>query len=286
MKSHTIPSSDGVELHIDEAGTPNGRPLLFIHGYTQSRLAWNKQMESALGDEFRLIAMDNRGHGLSEKPHDAYEASERWADDVQAVIDTLELADPILVGWSYGGLIIADYLEKYGEEHIAGVNLVGAISKFGTEDANALIGESVLELVPGFFSTDAEESMAALETFVRYCTYEEPSPQEFYYVLGFNAIVPPHVRESLLSRAVTHDDLLPTLEKPVLVTHGREDVVVLPTAAEEHASAIPNARTSFYSEVGHTPFREDPERFNRELREFVMETDAATVDEPPSVDMI
>ena len=88
-------------------------------------------MDSDLAENFRLVAMDDRGHGLSDKPKDAYGNSDLWADDVQGIISELSLDQPVLCGWSYGELIIADYLAKYGTEHIAGVNLVGAISKLG-----------------------------------------------------------------------------------------------------------------------------------------------------------
>lgn len=269
MKSHDVTGGGGITLHVDETGNEDGRPILFIHGYTQSRLSWDKQMHSDLADDFRLIAMDDRGHGQSEKPRDAYDDPKLWADDVQGVLDALDLDRPVLVGWSYGGMIISDYLEVHGEDRIGGVNLVGAISKLGNEDAFAVIGEDFTSLVPGFESTDVEESAETLETFVRRCVYNTPSPQDLYYILGFNAIVPPYVREGLHSRELEHDDILAALDLPVLITHGEEDTIVLPAAAEEHADLIPNGEISWYPDVGHSPFWESPERFNRELREFI-----------------
>lgn len=268
MTQHTVEGGDGVSLHVEETGDERGDPILFIHGYTQSRLAWDEQMDSDLADEFRLVAMDDRGHGLSDKPEDAYGDSALWADDVQAVIEALDLDEPVLCGWSYGGLIISDYLEEYGTEHVSGLNLVGAISKIGTDDAMAVIGEDFTSLVPGFEATDSEESVRTLETFIRRCTHGDPSSQDLYYFLGFNAIVPPYVRMGLHSREVSHDDLLSEVDVPVLITHGEADSIVLPAAAEEHAETIPDAETSFYPDVGHNTFWEDSERFNRELREF------------------
>lgn len=123
---------------------------------------WNRNWN----EEFRLVALDNRGHGRSEKPRDAYAEPELWANDVRAVIETLELDDPVLVGWSYGGLIISDYLATYGDDDIAGINLTGAITKYGTEDADAVIGQAFHELIPGFESTDVEESVEALKTVI------------------------------------------------------------------------------------------------------------------------
>ena len=120
-----------------------------------------------------------------------------------------------------------------------------------------------------FFSDDAVESVEALEALLRMVFHEVPSPTDFYAMLGFNAIVPPYVREALFSRSLENDDLLPRLRQPVLITHGQDDAIVRPTAAEQHATAIPHARLSLYPRVGHAPFWEDADRFNRELRELV-----------------
>ena len=93
ISMHTIPGGGGLRIAVHEYGRPNGKPILLIHGITQSHLSWSKQYQSTLADEFRLICPDNRGHGMSEKPtaNDHYTQAELWADDVQAVITQLEL---------------------------------------------------------------------------------------------------------------------------------------------------------------------------------------------------
>jgi non-heme chloroperoxidase len=269
MSTQTVTGGGGCQLHVEETGKPDGRPILFIHGFSQCRLSWSRQLRSDLADDFRLVAVDNRGHGLSDKPRDAYADSKLWADDIQAIITTLGLDRPVLSGWSYGGVIICDYVRHYGEDRIGGINLVAAISKLGTERAMSVITPEFVALVPGFFSDDAVESVEALEALLRMAFHEVPGPTDYYAMLGFNAIVPPYVRQALFSRSLENDDLLPRLRKPVLVTHGQDDAIVLPAAAEQHASAIPHARLSLYPRVGHAPFWEDADRFNRELREFV-----------------
>ncbi len=268
MRAHTVTGGGGTRLHVEEAGNPDGQPVLFLHGFSQCRLAWGKQLASDLARDCRLVAPDLRGHGLSDKPRDAYGDPRLWADDVRAVIEALGLERPILSGWSYGGLIIGDYLRTHGEDRIGGVHLVGAATKLGSEAALAVIGPDFLALVPGFFSTDAEESVRGLEALVRLCVSGEPEPRDLYFMLGYNAVVPPHVRQGLLSRALDNDDVLVRLSIPVLITHGEEDRVVLRAAADQHAGTIPHARTSYYPGVGHALFWEDAERFNRELREF------------------
>ena len=116
MKRHMITGGGGIQLHLVETGNSRGRPMVFIHGLSQSGLAWTRQLNSELADHYRLVAMDMRGHGLSDKPREGYADSRLWADDVRAVIQALNLDHPILCGWSYGPLVILDYVRLSSED--------------------------------------------------------------------------------------------------------------------------------------------------------------------------
>ena len=129
MNSETlVRGGGGTEIWTGEWGNPDGPPILLIHGFMQSHLSWSAQLDSDLANDFRLIAIDNRGHGRSGKPEDpaAYQDGQNWADDIAAVMDQLELDKPVLTGWSYGGLIMLDYCQRHGCNNIAGVNFVAA----------------------------------------------------------------------------------------------------------------------------------------------------------------
>jgi pimeloyl-ACP methyl ester carboxylesterase len=130
------------------------------------------------------------------------------------------------------------------------------------------LGPAYIACIPGLLSNDAQASSAALQTFVRLCAHGGPTPEDFYFFLGYNTAVPPHVREGLVSRTLTYDDLLSRIRRPVLITHGIEDKVVLHTMSEHHARLIPHATISSYADIGHSAFWKAPERFNRELRAF------------------
>ena len=142
MKTHRVTGGGRVQLHVVETGTPRGRPILFLHGASQCWLQWNRQMESSLARTHRLVALDLRGHGLSDKPPDGYGDSRLWADDVDAVIRALELEHPVLCGWSYGPLVFLDYLRHHGEDRIGGLHFVGAITKLGSEEAMSVLTPS------------------------------------------------------------------------------------------------------------------------------------------------
>jgi non-heme chloroperoxidase len=267
---HTIEGGRELALHVREWGNLEGPPIVFIHGWSQSHLCWAKQYDSWLADEFRLVALDNRGHGMSGKPldNDNYSDAQLWADDIVAVVRELRLDRPVLVGWSYGGFIICDYVRSYGQEDISGINFVAGAVSLGQSAFGTLIGPGFLEPFEGATADDLPTNIQAMRDFLRGCTAEPLPQEEFEVALGYNIIVPSQVRAHLGTREIDSDDVLSSLTVPVLVSQGREDIVVLPTMAEHILSTCPTATPSWYEEVGHAPFLEDPERFNRELAEF------------------
>jgi pimeloyl-ACP methyl ester carboxylesterase len=270
MRSHFVCGGNDVRLHVVEAGDADAPPILFIHGFSQSWLSWSRQLESDLAADFRLLAMDLRGHGRSDRPTDGYDQPAVWAADVDAVITTLRLERPVLAGWSYAGFVIGDYLSICGDAVIGGINLAGCATKVLPDSAGRVLGGDFLSLLPGFFSADAQESIGALDGLLRLCfNGRVPSWSEHYQALGFNASVPPYVRQALLSRTIDNDDAWRRVTCPVLVSHGDVDAVVFPSVARELAELAPNARLSMYDGAGHVVFAEDPVRFNRELRLFV-----------------
>jgi non-heme chloroperoxidase len=267
MNSHRITGGGGIELHLVETGNPTGRPILFIHGVSQCWLTWSRQMNSELAEDLRLVAMDMRGHGFSDKPREGYTDSKLWADDVNAAIQALSLDHPILCGWSYGPLVILDYLRHYGEDGIGGVNFIGGVTKLGSDNAMSVLTPEFLSLVPGFFATDVEESVRSLESLLRLCFPQRLLAEELYLMLGYSVRVPPYVRQAMFSRSFDNDDLLPKIRKPVLITHGAEDAVVKPAAVDQHKAGIPHAQLHM-PKSGHAPFWDDTVAFNQRLRAF------------------
>jgi non-heme chloroperoxidase len=267
MKSHMVTGGGGLKLHLVETGNASGKPIVFIHGFSQCSLCWTRQLNSGLADRYRLVAMDIRGHGLSEKPRDVYADSRLWADDLRAVIQSLNLDHPILCGWSYGPLAILDYLRHYGEDDIRGINFIGGVTKLGSDEAASVLTADFLNLIPGFFSSDAEESVRSLGALLRQCFVTKLSTEDWYLMLGYNVGVPSYVRQALFSRAFDNDDLLPKLRKPVLITHGTADAVVKPLVIDKQMMRIGSARIHMM-DTGHACFWDDAATYNSSLREF------------------
>jgi non-heme chloroperoxidase len=268
MQHHTIIGGGGTRLHLVEAGDPRGPSILFLHGCSQSWLTWDRQLRSELGRRYRLVAMDLRGHGSSERPRDGYDDSRLWAADVDAAIRELELDRPILCGWSYGPLVILDYIRHYGEERIGGIHLVGAVTNLGSEAAAAVISAEFLALLPGLFSSDMGEGVRGLESLLHLCFVRDPEASDLYTMLGFGVSVPPFVRQALLTRVLDNDDLLPTIVKPVLITHGALDAVVRQEVVAHHRAGLPHAQVDIMPDAGHAAFWDDAAQFNRRLGAF------------------
>jgi non-heme chloroperoxidase len=267
MQVHTVTGGGGVRLHVREWGNADGPPILFIHGWSQNHLCWDKQYESALRDEFRLVAFDLRGHGMSEAPPgpEPYTDDALWADDLAAVIDRLDVERAVLVGWSYGAFVICDYIRAYGQDRVAAINFVEGVVKLGEAAFGTLIGPGFLDHFADATADDLPTNIRGMRGFVRACLAKPVAAEDFETALCWNMAVAPQVRASLGAREIDDDDVLRGLAVPVLVTQGRSDTVVLPTMAEHILATCPDAEASWYDGVGHVPHLEEPGRFNREL---------------------
>jgi non-heme chloroperoxidase len=265
-KPITVKTPDGLTISAQEWGNPSGPEILFIHGFSQSHLSWMRQVDSDLAKEFRIITYDLRGHGNSDKPLDpaSYRNSKAWGDEVQAVIDAAGLKRPVLVGWSYAGRVISDYLATHGADKLAGINFVDAPIKVDP----ALIGDNLKNL-PLMASEDLVTNITATRAFLHGCFSKQPSADDYETMLAFNMMVLPKVRAGLGGRPLDATEMMSKLKLPVLVTHGAEDRNARLGAGQYTASVIPGAKLSVYEGIGHSPFYEDAPRFNSELASFV-----------------
>jgi pimeloyl-ACP methyl ester carboxylesterase len=263
-----VKTPDGVDISVREWGDPRGQPIVFVHGLAQSHLAFLPQFASDLATRHRLVGYDLRGHGESAKPFDPafYRDGRRWADELDAVIEQSGLVKPILVGWSLGGRVLRQYLMHHGDARIGGLNFV-ATRPFEDPVVIAPASRVNIEGRPDTLAKRIDAHVA----FLRACFLRQPPEGEFAVALAYNAIVPQEIREAISGWSTGLDETRAALSKvtvPTLVSHGRNDALILPLAAEMTAGAIKGSRISWYDDCGHSPFYEHAERFNRELDEF------------------
>jgi pimeloyl-ACP methyl ester carboxylesterase len=270
VRDYDVRGGGEVTLHAREWGRPDGPAILFVHGWSQCDMCWDAQVHSSLAERFRMVTFDIRGHGASDKPPGggSYADGRLWAEDVAAVIEQTNLERPVVVAWSYGGFIVADYVRAYGDTGIAAIELVGAAVLLRPPSFDH-IGPGFLENAPEASAPDLRTNIAAIRRFLRSCT-ARPLPEELWSsALCWNMAVPADIRGALIAREIDDTDIYSRLSVPVLVTHGRQDMIVLPSMAEHVLGHCDTATASWYDAAGHMPFIEETERFNLELAAFV-----------------
>ncbi|MBU6228629.1 MAG: alpha/beta hydrolase [Cyanobacteria bacterium REEB459] len=264
---------DKINLAVQDWGNPTKPPIIFIHGFLSNSICWMRQLNSKLGEDFRLVAYDWRGHGASDKPNDArvYQHGPRWAEEVDTVIKGLQLHKPILVGWSMAGEIIGDYLKFKGDANIAGINFVdaGALS-YPTQGEET---EQRSSAAAALTSMDTFASIASTSAFIRLCTASPLGGEDFANWVAVGNMVPWYVRRFMTSRP-QHDlrPLLRQLKVPVLVTHGGKDVVASIEGSRRAATIISDVKLSIYADAGHASFWEASEQYNADLRKFAQQS--------------
>jgi pimeloyl-ACP methyl ester carboxylesterase len=265
-----VRGAGGVRLAVREAGAENAPPIVFLHGWSASADSWRHQLaDPELTAHHRLVAPDLRGHGESDAPDPAaggYADPAVWAGDLAAVLDRTGPA--VLVGWSYGGLVITDYLRERGTAGVTGIVLVGAITEIGRDRPGGEVGPSWDGLMRPALSDDPELAVPALAAMAARMTASPAPGADVQRLLSDMLRVPPAVRAALFRRTLDSADVLARASVPALVVHGEKDDVISPRAAEYAAGKIPGARMRWFPDVGHMPFAERVVEFNAVLRAF------------------
>jgi len=183
----------------------------------------------------------------------------------------MNLDRPLAVGWSMGGWVIADYIREFGDAFISGLALVGSSVTTGRYSPDGIAEKRDADVTAhGMLSDDQLENLAATLKFIRACTAEPLSAEDFATMVGFNMLVPPHIRAACRKR---HEDYHPTMSKltvPALVVWGSKERLALPPMVHETLDTIPGAEPLELTGLGHAPFFESPDRFNAALSRFAM----------------
>jgi non-heme chloroperoxidase len=137
-------NSTDIELFYEDHGT--GQPVVLIHGYPLNGRSWEKQAAALLTAGYRVISYDRRGFGQSSQPTTGYDY-DTFAADLNALMETLDLRNAVLVGFSMGTGEVARYLSSYGSDRVAKAGFLASLEPFllQTDDNPTGVPSSVFE---------------------------------------------------------------------------------------------------------------------------------------------
>ena len=251
----TIITKDGTHIYYKDWGS--GQPVVFSHGWPLNADAWESQMVYLASNGYRCIAHDRRGHGRSSQPWNGNEM-DTFADDLSALIDTLDLKGTTLVGHSMGGGEVARYIGRHGTKRIARAVLVAAVPPLMLKtDANpGGLPITVFDGIRAGVAADRSQFFKDLTT-------------PFFGVNRPGAKVSQGVRDAFWFRgmqgglkneldcikAFSETDFTGDLRKfdvPTLIIHGDDDQIV-PIGASAHGSSklVKNATLKVYPGGSH-----------------------------------
>ena len=271
---------DGTALHFIEAGPKSGaRPLLMIPGWSQSAAEFGRQMDELSRDR-RVIAVDMRGHGESEKPAQGYRIGQ-LAADLADVLDALQLTDAVVLGHSMGSSVIWSYIEAYGPARLAGAVFVDqAAACVGRPEWDGATRKTAGVLLPepaaegkAYEKIRTTDTVAGLADFLSFMFTKAMPRAELEWIAAENLKMPRQYAADLHWDHVMRDwrGLIATLRLPALVIGGAASFFP-PESQRWIAAQIPGATCEVFGADeggGHFMFWENARRFNAVVRGFL-----------------
>lgn len=268
MSTTQVTGGGGCAINLTSAGPADGPLVVAIHGIGQSRLAYQPLLEVADDRGWRVVAFDLRGHGDSDKPHDAYGDSALWAEDLRAVLEEAGASvdnRACVFAWSYGGAVVTDYLATFGGDLVRAVVTLGATDKLGAPVAPFV--------TPAFGSMGkaimTDDTGAVAEQLLDMCA-ARPLDAEFRKALLEESMkCPAHVRNGMFRRTVDNDAALAAYEGVLLATHGADDEMFVPALGKHIAETARNGRYREYAGCGHMPLWDVKDELLEDLAELL-----------------
>lgn len=257
IRSGFYRASDGVRLHYLEAGS--GPAIVFQPGWTMPAEIWEPQIRH-FSAKYRVVALDPRSQGKSDKPAEGHYLDRR-ARDIRDAVAQLRLAPAVLAGWSMGVPEILTYIERFGTGTVKAVVLVdGNVG----EDPDAARTRRIWQ----FFVGMQEDRRKFAHAFAR-SMFRKPQPEEYLRrVTEASLAMPTNSAVAALANVMMQGDWRPTLAKidrPVLYVATPQ----LEPSAKAVKARLPAARVEIFEDCGHALFVDDPARFNRTLESFL-----------------
>lgn len=257
---------NNVKLYYDEYFPQHGSlaaPIIFLHGFTLDRRMWQAQLDF-FKDKYHILLVDAKGHGKSSAPESGYSRADR-IEDLLRFVEVLNLDAHHLVGLSMGGSTALGYSLLY-PKNIKSLTLA----------SSSATGYKVGPRISRIDRMVKEQGLEAarkkwIQYAVSYYREDQKGIKELLSLMMTEHSGAPWMDKSRGKYPLPDNDLerISSLNIPTKIFAGTEDKVFEPLA-HILGEKIPNSSLSIFEGIGHMINLEDPERFNKELDEFIV----------------
>jgi pimeloyl-ACP methyl ester carboxylesterase/tetratricopeptide (TPR) repeat protein len=252
----------GVRLRYAYKGDPSGTPVIMLHGYTDSWFSFS-QVVPLMDKKYRVYVLDQRGHGDSSRPEGGY-SMPQFAADVIAFMDAMNIRQATIVGHSMGSFV-AQHVASEAPERVTKLVLVASAT---TVRNNTVLGlqreiDALKETapVPETFARDFQVSTA----------FQPLAPEFLQGVVSESMKMPVHVWREVMAEmlAPEADVQLKKIKTPTLILWGDKENIFPRSEQDRLVSELRNSVLKVYPNTGHALHWERPERFAKDLQEFI-----------------
>ncbi|ARS88631.1 alpha/beta fold hydrolase [Natrarchaeobaculum aegyptiacum] len=267
----TLSLEDG-RLWYEETG--EGRPLVFVHGGWMNGRSWEPQVER-FADEYRVVTLDVRGHGRTGATDTDRYSIDLFTDDLEALLEHLELEDPILGGLSLGSMVVQEYLHRHPSRASAAV-LAGAIRSMPPVDLPQGI-KPLLSPTPALTSslamTGPTATFQSLLWSIRSVTGEpwlsvDPSVRATA-LEAVGDVSRTEFRKVFEALYRYEPSSLSAVETPTLVVHGDQEALPVRRQGDDLADEVAGGRQRTLANAGHLVNQDRPAAFNETTASFL-----------------
>jgi len=271
---NTITTEDGVQIYYKDWGS--GQPVLFSHGWPLNSDSWESQMNYLASNGYRCIAHDRRGYGRSSQPWNGNDM-DTYSTDLSTIIESLDLKNCVLLGFSMGGGEVSRYIGRFGLKRVSKVGLISAIP-------------------PLMLKTNNNPDGISIETFDQFRSLYHTDRSQFFRDIaagpffGFNrqgakisqGVIDSFWLQGMMSgfknaldsiKAFSETDFTEDLKKfdvQTLIIHGDDDQIVpIKTSAMQSSKIVKDAVLKIYPGAPHGLIQTHKDRLNSDLLEFI-----------------
>ena len=268
-----VTTNDGTRIFYKDWGM--GRPVVFSHGWPLNADAWDPQLLFMASNGFRAVAHDRRGHGRSTQSWDA-NTMDGYADDLAAVVETLDLRDIVLVGHSTGGGEVVRYIGRHGTGRVSKIVLVGAIPPLMLKTADNPLGTSIEVFDDLRAKVLADRSQLFADLSAPFFGANRPGStvsqgiRDQFWLMGMQAGLKAEYDCIRQFSESDFDEDLRRIDVPMLVIHGDDDQIVpIDASAHRTVQVVESAQLKVYPGASHGLFATHIEQFNADLLDFI-----------------